>query len=128
MCQSRQPTSTASETVLAVAKAEEKAISIERERDEKMNILGRAALQTLANASRANSSGVLPESEGGRLVGLVTWNVAGWRSTVEAIKTDWGSLQCFLGNLKCDVFAIQVCYAGWVSAYVLFFEVSARET
>ena len=42
------------------------------------------------------------------LYGLVTWNVAGWRSALSVIRKDWGSLEAFLKCLQCDILCLQV--------------------
>ena len=42
------------------------------------------------------------------LHGVVTWNVAGWRSAVSGIRKDWGSIEAFLKHLHCDILCIQV--------------------
>lgn len=47
-------------------------------------------------------------SAGLRVYGLVTWNVAGWRSTLLNIQKDWGSLETFLKCLECDILCLQV--------------------
>ncbi|KAL8272257.1 hypothetical protein Esti_003813 [Eimeria stiedai] len=49
---------------------------------------------------------------GPRVYGLVTWNVAGWRSALSAIKKDWGSLEVFLNRLECDVLCVQEAKTG----------------
>ncbi|OEH78730.1 hypothetical protein cyc_01652 [Cyclospora cayetanensis] len=46
------------------------------------------------------------------LFGVVTWNVAGWRSAVSGIKKDWGSIEAFLRRLDCEILCLQEAKTG----------------